>query len=119
MDKTQFIEIKGMSFYAYHGVMEQEKKVGNTYTIDLKLYTDLSKAIQTDNLDDTINYAAVFDVVKEEMKVSSQLLEHVAGRIINHIKQCFPKITAVEIRLAKLNPPISGDIKEAAVVISL
>ena len=117
MDKTQFIELKGMSFFAYHGVLEQEKKVGNTYTVDLKLYTDLSKAMQTDGLEDTINYAAVYEIVKEEMKKRSQLLEHVAGRIINHTKQSFPKITTVEIRLAKLNPPISGDIKEAAVII--
>jgi len=117
MDKTQCIELKGMSFYAYHGVMEQEQKVGNTYTIDLKLYADLSRAAQTDNLNDTVNYAAVYEIVKEEMKVPSQLLEHIAGRIINHIKRDFPKITIVKIRLAKLNPPISGDIKEAAVVI--
>ena len=117
MDKVQFIELKEMSFYAYHGVMEQEKKVGNTYIVDLKLCTNLSKAIQTDNLEDTVNYAAIYEIVKEEMKIHSQLLEHVAGRIISHIKQTFPEITSVEIRLAKLNPPISGDIKEAAVII--
>ena len=117
MDKIQFVELKGMSFYAYHGVMEQEQKVGNTYTVDLELYVDLSRAVQTDNLEDTVNYAVVYEIVKKEMKIRSQLLEHVAGRIINRIKQNFSEITTVKIRLAKLNPPISGDIKEAAVVI--
>jgi dihydroneopterin aldolase len=114
-----YIELQKMVFYAYHGVMEQEQKVGNTFTVDLKLYMDLNRSIQTDRLDDTVNYAVVFDIVKEEMAIPSHLLEHVAGRIITHIKQSFPSISSVKIRLAKLNPPVSGDIREVAVIIRL
>lgn len=113
----QYIELKGMNFHACHGVMEQEQKVGNAFTVDLKLFADLSRAIQTDCLEDTINYAVIYAIVKKEMQIPSQLLEHVAGRIIRHIKQQFPLITSVEIRLAKRNPPISGDIKEAVVAL--
>ncbi|MDR2057398.1 MAG: dihydroneopterin aldolase [Dysgonamonadaceae bacterium] len=115
----QYIELKGMNFHAYHGVMEQEQKVGNTFTVDLKLYADLSRAIRTDHLEDTVNYAFIYAVVKEEMQIPSRLLEHAAGRIVRRIKQQFPTITAVEIRLAKRNPPFSGDIKEAAIVLKL
>jgi dihydroneopterin aldolase len=113
----QYIELKGMIFHAHHGVMEQERKVGNTFTVDLELYVDLTCAMQSDQLEDTINYAVIYDVVKEEMQIPSQLLEHVAGRIINHIKEKFPLINTVKIRLAKLNPPVSGDIKETAIVL--
>ncbi|MDR0799643.1 MAG: dihydroneopterin aldolase [Dysgonamonadaceae bacterium] len=112
---VQYIELKGITCYAYHGVMEQERKVGNSYTIDLKLHTDFFQAMETDDVNDTINYAAVYEVVKKEMAIPSHLLEHVAGRIVRRLFNTFPAITNIEIRLAKRNPPLSGDIQEAAV----
>jgi len=111
------IELKKMIFHAYHGVMEQERIAGNTYRIDLKLFLDLSKAIESDKLEDTINYAEIFDLVKTEMAIPSRLLEHVAGRIVKKIRQAYPHISKVRIRLAKNNPPIEGEIREAAVVV--
>jgi dihydroneopterin aldolase len=115
--QMEFIELKKMIFHAYHGVMEQERKVGNTFVVDLKLQLDLSEAIQSDNLEDTVNYAAIFELVKKEMAIPSNLLEHIAGRIIKKIKQNFPQITAIEIRLAKINPPVGGEIEAAAVIL--
>ena len=112
------IELKKIFFHAYHGVMEQERIVGNTYRVDLKLFLDLSKAIQSDKLEDTINYADIYKIVKEEMSISSLLLEHVAGRIVRAIKQNYPDISKINIRLAKRNPPIEGEIHEAAVIIN-
>lgn len=113
----QYIELKGMTFHGYHGVMEQEKKIGNTYTIDIKIYFDFRKSRVSDNLNDTINYASVYQIIKQEMHISSNLIEHLASRIISRVKQSFPQIENLEIRLAKKNPPFGGDIKEAAVVI--
>ncbi len=113
----QYIELKEMTFHAYHGVLEQERKVGNSYFVDLKLYFDFNKALNSDNLNDTINYASIYEIVKTEMLISSNLIEHVAGRIIKHLQKKFPIITEIEIRLAKKNPPIGGDIKETAVII--
>jgi len=115
----EYIELKEMIFHAYHGVMEQERIAGNTYRVDLKLFLDLSKAIESDRIEDTLNYADIFNLVKEEMAIPSQLLEHVAGRIVRKIKIEHPDISKVEIRLAKINPPIAGEVKEAAVVISI
>jgi dihydroneopterin aldolase len=112
-----YIELKKLTFHAYHGVLEQERISGNNFTVDLKLFFDFTKAIQSDNLEDTVNYAAVFEVVKKEMAVQSNLLEHVAGRIVNKIKQRFPQIESVEIRLAKMNPPVGGEAAEAAVIL--
>jgi dihydroneopterin aldolase len=116
--KKQYIELKGIHLHASHGVLEQERIAGNTFTVDLKLYTDFSRAMQTDRLEDTVNYAHIYDVVKEEMQIPSQLLEHVVGRIISRIITQFPAINQLEIRLAKLNPPVSGKVKEAAIVIN-
>jgi len=114
-----YIELKNMAFNARHGVLEQEKKTGATFTVSLKLYLDLNAAGQSDRLEDTINYAEVFEIVKKEMTIPSNLLEHVANRIIQAIKQTFPQIEKIQIRLAKLRPPVYGELEEAAVGIAL
>ena len=110
------IQLNKMKFYAFHGVMKQEQKVGNTFIVDLKLYMDLSKASETDNLQDTISYAEIYNIVKTEMEIPSKLLEHVAGRILRKIKIEIPVIERVKICLAKERPPMGGEIESAAVV---
>ena len=113
----QYIELNGMVFHAFHGVMEQEKKVGNTFIIDLKLSFNMQKSIESDKLEDTINYATIYEIVKKEMEVPSNLLEHAAGRIIHAIKAAFSQIDNIKIRLSKRNPPIGGEIHSASVII--
>ena len=112
------IRLTDMQFFAYHGVLEQETKVGNNYVVNICMTADLSKACETDNVEDTINYALVYDLVKHEMEQPSKLLEHVAMRIYKAIRDSFPQITTMEVRLAKLNPPINGEVKSAEVIIS-
>jgi dihydroneopterin aldolase len=112
------IEIRQMQFYAFHGVSEQERKAGNRFTVDLLLDAPLEPAIYSDRLEDTIDYAGVYAVVKREMAVPSCLLEHAAGRILSALKKAFPQLTAMEIKLAKLSPPFGGDAHSAAVVLS-
>ncbi len=111
------IQLNKMKFYAFHGVMEQEKNVGNVFVADIKIYLDLSKAAESDDLSDTVSYAEIFDIIKTEMNIPSNLLEHVAGRILRRIKTQFPKIEKVEFSLAKENPPFGGDLESASVTI--
>lgn len=113
------IRLNNMKFYAFHGIMEHEKKIGNTFIVNLDLFTDLSKASETDELSDTVNYAEIYEIVKAEMEIPSNLLEHVAGRILRKIKQQFPVIENVEICLSKENPPMSGEIESAAVLLRI
>lgn len=114
---TTSIELRTMTFYAYHGVAPQETRVGNTFVVNLKLTAPLEKAMWSDDLDDTINYAAVYGIVKAEMAIPSKLLEHVAGRILKALKAGFPQITEVELVLSKLNPPFGGDIHSASIIL--
>ena len=95
---TTKIELEKMRFYAYHGVMPQETKVGNDFVVDLILTAPLEQAVKSDELDDTINYAAVYAVVKEQMDIPSKLIEHVAGRILYALKERFPQLAAVELK---------------------
>lgn len=112
------LRLNGMKFHAYHGCLEQEKWVGNDYEIDLALKMDLKEACLSDNLDDTINYALVYEDVKQIMSERVRLIEHVAERIASKLKSDFPKIVEVEVKLRKMHPPIQGEIASAEIVIA-
>lgn len=103
-----YIRLEGMKFYAYHGVLPQENLVGANYYIDLKLKTDFSHAAETDELEGTVNYADIHAAVKEEMRITSQLLEHVCQRIARRIFHDFPTIETIDISLSKENPPMGA-----------
>lgn len=110
-----YIHLNGLKIYAFHGVLPQENKVGVEFTLNLRLKTDFSRASQTDDLNYTLNYAEVFQAVKEEMKIPSQLLEHVVQRIAERLFRDFPTLTEVKIALFKQNPPMGADCKETGV----
>ncbi|MDO5522775.1 MAG: dihydroneopterin aldolase [Bacteroidia bacterium] len=112
------IRLKNMKFYAYHGVLPQERIEGNDFVVNVAFTADISKSFETDNVEDTVNYAEVYDLVKAEMAIPSQLIEHVAGRIFTKIKKSFPQINTLEVRLAKLNPPVNGEVGASEVVIA-
>ena len=109
------IIIQGLRIYAYHGVMEQEHKIGAYFTIDLEVETDFTSAIESDELSGTISYADLFETVKCEMSQPSSLLEHVAGRIAKAILTDYPAAQSVRIRLLKENPPMGADCQRAGV----
>lgn len=112
-----YIVLKRISIYAYHGVDPQETKVGNTFLIDLKLKTDISKAMRTDEISDTISYAEIYRTISEEMAIPSRLLEHVAARIIQRIFRDYHAIESIKLKLSKQNPPMGADIAYAGVEI--
>ena len=111
------ILLHDMRFYAYHGVMEQERRVGGEYLVSLQVEADLIGAVMSDAVADTVNYAELYDVVRQEMAQPSQLLEHVAGRIGQRVLDEFPQVTALTVRVTKCNPPMGADCKGASVEI--
>jgi 7,8-dihydroneopterin aldolase/epimerase/oxygenase len=110
------IEIEGMEFYAFHGHFEVEKIAGNRFVVNLKIESDCSKAGKSDKLEDTLDYQKAFLAVREEMAVSSDLLEHVCHRIIQRIKAEFPEVQKVLVKVSKLNPPMGGQIEKVSVM---
>ena len=99
--------------------MEQERRVGGEYSVSLIVEADLTQAIGTDDVADTVNYAELYALVKREMDVPSKLLEHVAGRIGQSAMREFERITTLTIRVTKLNPPMGADCKGASVEIKM
>jgi len=111
------ISIEGMEFFAYHGCFEEEQLIGTKFIADLFLETDTTAAETSDDLSDTVDYQAVYGIVAEEMKVSSKLLEHVARRIMNRIKEEYPHVTGCRIKISKMNPPVGGRVERVSVEI--
>lgn len=109
------ITVSGIKLYAYHGCMKEEAKIGSDYEVDVVLESDLSKAAMTDDLTQTIDYVAVNKIVAEEMAIRSKLLEYVAKRIIDKLVDNHPEIVSVEVSVAKLNPPIDGNVDRVVV----
>ncbi|MBB4036670.1 dihydroneopterin aldolase [Dysgonomonas hofstadii] len=112
-----YILLENIVFYANHGVFPQETAVGNVFVVNLRIETDLSKAATSDELTDTVSYAEIYDIVKQEMDVPSKLLEHVAKRITSRLKEVFPQIKQIEIKLSKRNPPVGGQLDSASIVL--
>lgn len=110
--------LRNMRFFAFHGVLPHEKKVGGEYRVTLHLKVDFSRACDTDRLEDTLNYAALYDLVKREMDVPSQLIEHVAGRILSKIGDCYPETEFLSVTVAKLDPPVGGAMEAAEVTLT-
>ena len=108
-----------LCFYAYIGLGVQESLVRNEFIVTLRLRTELKRAIQTDEVDDTLSYAEVFEAVKDEMSRPSRLLEHIAGRIVQRLFHDFPALDGIELSLMKRNPPMGADIEGAGVELSV
>ena len=112
MDK---IFLKNIKIYAYHGCMEEEKKIGSDYLVNLIVHADLGLSCKSDKLMDTVDYVALLNIVKNQMKMRANLLENVADRVVNEIISQFPSVKKAVIKIAKLNPPINGEVDEVAV----
>lgn len=104
------ILLENIKIYAFHGVLPEEKVLGTYYIVNAEIETDLWKAAASDNLKDTINYAEINEIIHDEMKIPSELLEHIAGRIIQKVSEKFPQVTEVKVKITKTNPPMKGEM---------
>ena len=111
------IEITGIKLYAYHGCLKEEAIIGGNYIVDVFIKTDFTKASKTDNLDQTIDYVLVNNIVKEEMAIRSKLIEHVGQRIYDRMLKKFDAIISLQVKIRKLSPPINGDVDEVSISI--
>jgi len=115
MDK---IEIEGMEFYAYHGHYKEEQLVGNRFLVDLKLTVDCGLAAETDSIKNAVNYQTAYKIVKAEMTKKSNLLENIAGRILDAVYEKMANIQSATVKVSKLNPPMGGKIKNVSVTMT-
>lgn len=114
---TDYIEIEGMEFYAYHGCYETEQIVGNKFLVDAYIEADCKEASESDDINKAVNYQRAYELIKEEMQVKSHLLENVCKRILDTLYSNFDGIRKAKIKVSKLNPPMGGKINKVSVTL--
>ncbi len=112
------IRLKNIKIYAFHGCMIEEGQIGSDYLVNISVKADLNKAAKTDDLHDTVDYVHIQKIVKDEMAIRSKLLEHVGQRIISAVFQQIKMVDEVKVTVAKVNPPIGGDVTEVSVTMN-
>jgi len=111
------IKLKNIRTFSYHGCLVEESKIGSDYTVDLEIKADLQRSMQTDELEDTVDYVYLNKIVTEEMAIRSKLLEHVGKRIVNRVLNEIPAVMNVIVWVSKINPPIGGDVEAVTIQI--
>lgn len=111
------ITVRNIRVYAHHGCLKEESIIGSDYLVTIEIYADLHQASVSDNLEDTVDYVLINRVVKEEMQISSKLLEHVSKRILDRIFKEMKSVTKALVSVSKVNPPINGDVEMVTVTL--
>ena len=113
------IVLEGMSFYAHHGCFDAEKVIGTRFVVNMSMKVDTAKAELSDCLDDTVNYFDIYQLVKKEMAVPSNLLEHVAHRIGQSVLDSYPQVALLSVKVSKMQPPLGGNIDSVSVKVEM
>ena len=112
-----WISVEEMEFHSYHGCFKEERIIGTRFVVNLWFELDTSAAEKSDDLKDTIDYQAVYQLVKGQMEVSSHLLEHVGRRILDALHLKYPQIMHSKVKVSKLNPPLGGKMQSVNITI--
>lgn len=116
MDK---IILNGLEIFAHHGVLDEEKRDGQIFVIDAVLHADLSAACASDNLEDTVNYAAAAELIRRVMTArNDDLIERAAQRVTDALFDAFPRLVQIDLTLKKPSAPMPVKLAWAGVAIS-
>lgn len=115
-----YIHLNEMAFYGYHGALAEETKLGQRFRVTVSLATSLQEAGKTDNLDKTVNYAEVYELVEKivegkPVKLIETVAENIASEVLSRFDQ---KVTGVRVVLVKPDPPIRGHYDSVSVDIT-
>jgi dihydroneopterin aldolase len=112
------IQVNNIKLYANHGCLNEEAMIGSWYRVDIEVDVDLTKSSISDDLEDTVDYVQLNHIVKEEMAIRSKLLEEVANRILDRFFLELKMIKSATVSVAKLNPPIGGNVQEVVIILT-
>lgn len=112
------IFLQGMVFYAYHGAFAAEKELGQRFIVDVEMDVDLQRAGLSDDLNLTVHYGEVYDLIKKVMTEKKyDLIETVGEKIAQGILDYTPLVQRVRVLLKKPEVPIAGILDYAAIQI--
>src|SRR5690625_4097017 len=103
-------------FYAHHGVMQEEHRIGGRYEVDVAMVPDITTAAENDALDKTVDYELVYTMVRDIVtRHQFYLIERLAYLIANKVLQAYPHVAAAEVVVRKPNPRVGGTADRAEV----
>ena len=101
------VHLSNLSFHAFHGVYEEETKLGNNFEVDVLIKYE-ETGLDMNDLGALVNYEVVFEIIKKRMAIPTPLLEEVAEALVRKIKHQYKQINEMAITIYKLQPPITG-----------
>lgn len=114
---TGSVRLMNAVFYAHHGVMQEEHRIGGRFEVDVIMAIDIEAAAADDDLDATVDYERVYSLVREIVTRNRfYLIERLAFLIAQHVLETFERVTDVEVHVRKPNPPVGGTADRAEVV---
>lgn len=113
------IKINGIKTYAYHGVFDAERQLGQFFITDVTMHLDLTAASTTDDLDLTVNYGEAYKLIEDVIAGEPvNLIEYLAGKVSQTLFDRYDKIVGVEVTITKVNPPIEGYYENVSITLN-
>jgi dihydroneopterin aldolase len=112
------VALHGAEFFAYHGFYPEEQKLGNCFIVDIEVGFTPTGDINEDELNNTVNYEQLYNIVCEEMKQTKKLIETVAQAIIGEIKEQYFFVETIQVSIKKLNPLVGAKTKYSSITIN-
>lgn len=110
------IKVEGIKLYAYHGHLPEEAILGGHFIINVYVNADTSMVEKSDDLEATVDYVKIIDIVKEQMSIRSNMIEQPAARIADNIL-LLNHVINVKVEVEKLNMPINANFSKISVTI--
>ena len=118
-DMSDHVFVTGLALHAYHGVMQHEADVGQTFTLDLVLDIDLSEASRSDKITHTVGYDQVVNVAAQVFRAQRyRLIEAAAGAVADAVLERFAQVTAVRVTVHKPHAPIAATFADVGVTLT-
>lgn len=101
------VQLKNLLFTAFHGIHEEERILGNEYVVNVRVqFHERDEVIE--HINDTVNYAVIFNIIKKRMNIPTPLLETIVMRAGNEIYSVYPDLKSISVSIKKMHPPIEG-----------
>ena len=110
------ITVEGIRVFAYHGHLPEEAKLGGHFIVNIWVTADTTKVEKSDDLSDTVDYVKIIEIVKQQMAIRSDMIEHPARRIVDAILP-LQKVQKVKVEVQKITPPIDATFDKISVTI--
>jgi len=108
------ITVEGIRVFAFHGHLPEEKKLGGHFIVNVWIEADTFEVEKTDDLNDTVDYVKIIEIVKEQMAIRSDMIEVPAKRIVDAILP-LNKVQKVTVEVEKVQPPIDASFDKISI----